>query len=187
MNRKLIPLIDLFLLIHFSLGVAQDTKSKAPLPILNTDTPCGNPLEQSDFYLTPNGYDKLLVTKVIDGRTIVVLLPNDKDKKMRLGGIDVPRRGTKEWKISQQYLSDLVLGKRVDVLLHGSSEKDKILGGRVSAVGSSPDVNLAMLESGMARYKQSTYLTWYDGCMYNLAAEKAKTERKGFWQNYFNR
>lgn len=186
MNMKRLLVCCALLLICCSIAAAQNGESKISLSDIR-ETPCGDPLAQSDAYYTPDGYNNLLVTKVIDSRTIIVLLSNGKSKKMRLGGIDAPRHGTKEWKISRQHLSNLVLGKRVDVLLHDSSEEDKLPGGRVSAAGTAPDVNLAMLESGMARYKRDTYLTSFDGCMYNLAAEKAKAEQKGFWRNYFNR
>jgi endonuclease YncB( thermonuclease family) len=187
MNRKSILLTCLFLLIHSSSGLAQDTKSKAPLPVLSLETPCGNPLEQSDAYFHPIGWKNLLVTKVIDGRTILVLLPNGARKRMKLGGIDVPKIKSREGIASLRYLSGIVFGKRVTLLLHSVSDEDKTLGGRVSLETSPFDVNQAMIESGMARYKESEYLTSFDNCMYKLSAEKAQKEKKGLWQSYFNR
>ena len=106
MNRKSILVTGLFLLTHFSAGLAQDTKSKLPLPILNLETPCGNPLEQSDFYYHPPEWKGLLVTKVIDGRTIIALLPNGVSKRMKLGGVDSPKIRTKEGLAARRYLSD---------------------------------------------------------------------------------
>jgi endonuclease YncB( thermonuclease family) len=187
MNRKSILLACLFLLIHFSPGLAQDTKPKGQLPILDLKTPCGNPLEVSDGYFHPTEWKSLLVTKVIDGRTIVVFLPNGTSKRMKLGGVAVSKIKTQEGMASQEYLSAMVLGKRVTLLLHGVSDEDKILGGRVRLESAPFDVNGAMIESGMARYKESEHLTWFDNCMYKLSAEKAQEEKKGLWQNYFNR
>ena len=187
MNRKSILVTGLFVLIHFSSGWAQDTRSRIPSPIFNLDTPCGNPLEQSDAYHHPSGWKGLLVTKVIDGRTIIALLPNGVSKRMKLGGVDSPKIRTQEGLASRRYLSDLVLGKRVTLLLHGVSDADKTLGGRVSLETFPADVNQAMIEAGMARYEESQYLTSFDNCMYKLSAEKAQTGKKGLWQSYFNR
>jgi endonuclease YncB( thermonuclease family) len=106
---------------------------------------------------------------------------------MKLGGVDVPKIKTQEGMTSRQYLSELVWGKRVTLLLHGVSDEDKTLGGRVSLETPPFDVNQAMIESGLACYKESEYLTSFDNCMYKLSAEKAQKEKKGLWQGYFNR
>ena len=185
MNQKSKLVTCLFLLMHFSPGLAQETKPKAALPNLNLETPCGNPLEQSDGYRQPAGWKDLLVTKVIDGRTILVLLPNGATRRMKLGGVDVPKNKTREARASRRYLSALVLRKHVTLLLH--SDEDKTLGGRVSLDTSPVEVNQAMIDSGMARYKESEYLTSFDNCMYKLSAEKAQKEKKGLWRSYFNR
>lgn len=116
-----------------------------------------------------------------------MILSNGVSKRMKLGGLDVPKAKTQEGMASRQYLSDLVLDKRVRLLLHGVSENDEALGGRVSLETPPFDVNEAMIKAGMARYKRSEYLTSFDNCIYKVAAEKAEQEKKRLWESYFNR
>jgi endonuclease YncB( thermonuclease family) len=176
--------ICLLLLSTASLATSQEAKPQIPLD-LQVKGPCGDPLTQSDFYFYLDGYNKVLVSEVIDGQTIIVTLGDGKSKLVTLGGIDAPDVQTQEGRISQQYLSGLVLRKSVAVLLHGSSTTDKSLGGRISLQTSPSDVNLAMIEAGMGRYKESNYLTTYDKCRFKLAAENSKRAKKGLWQSYF--
>jgi endonuclease YncB( thermonuclease family) len=172
-----------FVVAYSFLAVAQERKPVEFTPV--PATPCGHPLEQSDIYSHPTEWESLLVTDVPDGRTIVVLLPNGISKRMKLGGVDVPKINTQEGMASQQYLSELVLGKRVRLLLYSVSDEAQTLGGKVSLETAPHDVNEAMLESGMARYKGSEYITSFDSCLYKLSAEKAQKEKKGLWQSYF--
>ncbi|MEO0230580.1 MAG: thermonuclease family protein [candidate division WOR-3 bacterium] len=64
-----------------------------------------------------------LVTRVIDGDTIVVLL-NGREEKVRLIGIDTPERGRPYFEEATKKTAELVLGKKVR-LEKDVSERDK--------------------------------------------------------------
>lgn len=175
MNLSLI-LLALLLSWH-SYVAAQSVESKSSLP----DSPCGNPVVHSDFYFTPDEYENAIVTKVVSGNFVVITVGNGKRKRVKLGGVDAPDIKTEAGQLSQRYLSELVLNKRVKILLYGNDFKDKVVGGRLSLEGV-PSVNLSMLESGMGRYGLAEHLTSYDKCVYRLASEKAQKEKKGLWR-----
>jgi endonuclease YncB( thermonuclease family) len=183
MNWKLLSAL-LVLLLTQSSAVSQSVGSNLSFP----NSPCGNPAEQSDYYLTPDEYRNSTVTKVVNGNTVIVTLGNGKRKRMKLGGVDAPDVKTHAGQLSQRYLSQLVLNKRVEILLYDSNFQAKVVGGRLSLEGVPADVNLAMLESGMGRYGLTEHLlAVYDKCIYRIAAAKAQTEKKGLWANYFAR
>jgi endonuclease YncB( thermonuclease family) len=178
MNRKSFFWSCVILLACCSSGVSQNTAPEFSLP----DLPCGNPIEHSDIYFTPDEYGNTVVTKVLNGNTVLVTLSNGKRKVIKLGGVVAPGIKTEAGKISLKYLSELVLNKRVEILLYGSDLKDKVVGGRISLEAAPFDVNLAMLESGMGRYGSIEHLTSYDKCKYQIAAEEARKKKKGLWE-----
>lgn len=68
-------------------------------------------------------YEVALVTRVIDGDTIIVLL-NGKEEKVRLIGIDTPERGRPYFYEATKKTAELVLGKKVK-LVKDVSERDR--------------------------------------------------------------
>ncbi len=68
-------------------------------------------------------YEKALVTRVIDGDTIVVLL-DGREEKVRLIGIDTPEKGRPYFYEATRKTAELVLGKEVK-LEKDVSERDK--------------------------------------------------------------
>lgn len=68
-------------------------------------------------------YEKALVTRVIDGDTIVVLL-DGREEKVRLIGIDTPEKGRPYFSEATRKTAELVLGKEVK-LEKDVSERDK--------------------------------------------------------------
>jgi endonuclease YncB( thermonuclease family) len=177
-NWKIPSTLIALLLSYHSSGVGQNVGTQFSL----ADSPCGNPYESSDIYVTPDEYENARVTRVVNGNTVIVTLRNTKRKRVKLGGVDAPDIKTEAGQLSQRYLSGLVLNKPVTILLYGSNFKAKVVGGRISSDGVPSDINLAMLEFGMGRYGLVEHLGSYDKCIYRLAAEKAQKEKKGLWK-----
>ena len=176
------PLMLLALLLCcYSSVTAQRKESNIPSP----DSPCGNPAEHSDFYFTPDEYEKATVTKVESGDTVVVTLGNGERRRVKLGGVDAPDMETEAGRLSRRYLSGLVLNKRVEVFLYGNDFGDKVVGGRISLAGAPSDVNLSMLQAGMGRYGSVEHVGSYEKCVYRITAERAKRGKKGLWKEHF--
>jgi endonuclease YncB( thermonuclease family) len=161
--------------------VAQNVEPKSSRP----DPRCGNPAVHSDFFISLTAFEGAEVIEVVSGNTVIVTLANGERRQMKLSGVDAPDIKTEAGQLSQKYLSELVLNRRVEVLLNGGDFGGKEVGIRLSHEGVSSDVNLSMLESGMGRYGLVENLGSYDKCVYRLAAEKAQKEKRGLWKEHF--
>lgn len=116
------------------------------------------------------------VVKIYDGDTYELLTESQESLKVRMEGIDAPERDMPYYRVSRQYLSDLIFKKvvkfhKTSVDIHGRS-----LGFTYLEDGT--DVNLKMLEAGMVwHFKRYNSYKSYAG-----AEDKAKALSLGLWQ-----
>lgn len=113
------------------------------------------------------------VVGVSDGDTITVL--KDREQvKVRLVEIDAPEKGQAYGNRSKQTLSELVLGKQVEIRERGTDRYGRTLG---QVYQSGVDVNAEMVRRGMSwvyvKYARNKGL-------YQIEAE-ARGQRKGVW------
>ncbi|MBE7423812.1 MAG: thermonuclease family protein [Zoogloeaceae bacterium] len=113
------------------------------------------------------------VVGVSDGDTITVL--KDRDQvKVRLVEIDAPEKGQAYGNRSKQTLSELVLGKQVEIRERGTDRYGRTLG-RIYQSGL--DVNAEMVRRGMAW----VYVKYAkDQGLYQIQAE-AREQRRELW------
>lgn len=113
------------------------------------------------------------VVGVSDGDTITVL--KDREQvKVRLVEIDAPEKGQAYGNRSKQTLSELVLGKQVEIRERGTDRYGRTLG-RIYQSGL--DVNAEMVRRGMAW----VYVKYAkDQGLYQIQAE-AREQRRELW------
>jgi endonuclease YncB( thermonuclease family) len=116
------------------------------------------------------------VVSVADGDTITVLDETNSQIKVRLDAIDAPELGQPFGQASKRALSDLVFGRDVVVIRKTTDRYGRTVG---HVLIDGRDVNLAMLEAGMAwHYKE------YDRNKRLAEAEnEARADRLGLWQD----
>lgn len=105
---------------------------------------------------------------VADGDIFTLLGDNNTQHRIRLEGIDAPESGQAFGNRSRQYLSNLIVGKRLKVTYKEKDRYGRILG-KVSTV-SIQDVNLEMIRVGLAWYYSYSY--------FNDEKEYAEGEKK---------
>lgn len=113
--------------------------------------------------------------RVADGDTFTLLDDNNVQHRIRLEGIDAPENGQAFGNKSREYLSSLIVGKRLKVTYKEKDRYGRILG-KVST-DSIKDVNLEMIKSGMAWH----YSYYNNEEEYAKAHEQAKKNRAGLW------
>lgn len=114
------------------------------------------------------------VVKVADGDTITVLDAANTQHKIRLQGIDAPEKSQAFGNASRKHLSSLVAGKNVSVKYKSRDKYGRILG---TVYADGKDVNLAMLQSGMAWH----YKRFDSTPAYAQAESAARAARLGLW------
>jgi endonuclease YncB( thermonuclease family) len=136
-----------------------------------TPTPVRPPLEKSDSRRIAGR-----VVSVADGDTITVLDAAKTQYKVRLDAIDAPELGQPFGQASKKALSEMVFGQDVVVIRKTTDRYGRTVG---HVLIDGRDVNLAMLEAGMAwHYKE------YDKNKRLAAAEIAAKEAKiGLWRD----
>ncbi|MEP7076621.1 MAG: thermonuclease family protein [Acidobacteriota bacterium] len=127
--------------------------------------------------------------KLLEGKAVIVyegdvISIQGRDHKIysiRLQGIDAPDEKQNNFKKSKNRLADLILGKEVKVLVHKKTDLDRYVG---SVYLDGRDVGLTQIEDGMAwHYKALSYeQTTEDRKRYAIAEQKARTDRKGLWE-----
>lgn len=153
----------------------------------------------TNFFISPKDKNLYLVTKVVDGDTIVVQ-DGDKETSIRLIGLDAPEIRGEEcyYSESTEYLSKLVLNKKVR-LEYDADTIDRF--GRelayvyIKPYGSGPDgaqtfanpdqeemVNELLLRSGHARYSISEVNTKYSE-QFLASSSLAQENSNGIWGN----
>jgi endonuclease YncB( thermonuclease family) len=128
-------------------------------------------------------HEKFLVGRVVavaDGDTVTVLDAQKQQHRIRLVGIDAPESKQAFGQKSKDQLARWVHGQEVRVE-HTKTDRYKRILGKVWI--EDRDINLAMVESGMAwYYKQfSKDLSPTDRALYAQAEEAARTKRLGLW------
>lgn len=153
-----------------------------PFPDFEND-PCGNPLKECMVW----DVVEAKLVRVLDGDRVIVSLSSNQRITVHLAGIQAPK-DSKLRTASSLYLRKLALNSNVRVVVNPSNwgfkePKPSELTGVVHANGK--DVNQAMIESGMARYKKPDpyKISHYDDCLYRKAEEKARAAKRGLWQS----
>jgi endonuclease YncB( thermonuclease family) len=128
------------------------------------------------------------VVKVEDGATVILSLKGRKTTRVNLNGIDVPARGEAFSEPSRLLLENLLKGKVVDVWVNDHKWGRQIPAEMAGVVHlrniEMLDVNLLMIQSGMARHKEAEpySMSNYTECHYIKAEEEARAARRGLWR-----
>lgn len=113
------------------------------------------------------------VVRIADGDTITILVDRQQ-VKVRLSEIDAPERAQDFSQRSRQALADLVFGREVRIVTHGTDRYGRVIGD-VFVGGKS--VNEIMVRQGWAwnfvKYSQSPRLAELE--------RQARAERRGLW------
>jgi endonuclease YncB( thermonuclease family) len=122
------------------------------------------------------------VVGVTDGDTVTILDDRNIQHKIRLEGIDAPERSQDFGSVSRQNLSNLVFGKRVQVI----GDKSDRYGRTVAKIlFDGHDMNLEQVRAGLAwhykAYEREQSLA--DRRAYALAEERARASRLGLWKD----
>ncbi len=113
--------------------------------------------------------------RVSDGDTININV-NGETKKVRLLGIDAPELKQSFGAESQEYLSGLILNKRITVKGNAEDKYGRLLG---TVYLNGENINLTMIRQGMAwDFKQ-----YNAGREYTAAEEEAVAARRGLWSD----
>jgi endonuclease YncB( thermonuclease family) len=142
---------------------------------------CGSPLEHSDAYSTPDELEGAVVGQVDAASSVELLLTDGTTRRISLGGVEGMSLHRESGRLAREFLANLVLHRKVRVLLYGYDPEGPSVGGRLMLERTGEDVNLAMLQTGIARFGASEYLGSYERCIYRLAAEQAEREKRGIW------
>jgi micrococcal nuclease len=134
---------------------------------------------------TPLRTEEGLVERVADGDTVTVITPNQTKLRIRLWGIDAPEtpKGTKfpgqpYGKEAEVYLKQLVEAKRVSVEIYGVDRYKRLL---ATIFVDGKDINLTMIEVGLAEVYQGPEAGHPYKAHYQAAEEAARSARKGMW------
>jgi micrococcal nuclease len=134
---------------------------------------------------TPLRTEEGLVQRVADGDTITVITPNQTKLRVRLLGIDAPEtpKGTKfpgqpYGTEAEAALRQLVDGKRVRVEIYGSDRYKRLL---ATIFIEENDINLAMIEAGLAEVYRGPESGHPYTPQYQAAEAAARAARKGMW------
>lgn len=122
------------------------------------------------------------VVSVTDGDTIKVLDSQNKEHKIRLGGIDAPEKSQPYGRASQKNLASLIAGKQVTVQASKTDRYGRTIG-KVLVDGN--DVNLEQVRAGYAwwyRYYKSDQSP-EDQRAYETAEDSAKASQAGLWKD----
>jgi endonuclease YncB( thermonuclease family) len=99
------------------------------------------------------------VVGIIDGDTITVLAPKDKEYKVRLAGIDAPEVGQEFGRKAREYLGELINGKNVTIV-GKKTERDGELVAQVfvydESSNQSRDVGYSVLTNGLAWHNKES-------------------------------
>ena len=175
----------LVLVLVLVLGLAATTAAQAPgvIQIDRRFPECPDPWSVSYFYMSPTAYEDALVHRVLDGRTFEARLRNGKTIVVRVAGVQAVHSSPEAGQRAREFLSALVLGKRLDILEYGYEsddfEKRRAIDARVM-VGSL-DVAMKLLEAGYANVEPSDHVGHLEACEYRQTAARAKNGQRGLW------
>ncbi len=119
------------------------------------------------------------IVRVSDGDT-VTLQSETGPLKIRLAGIDAPESQMPHGREAKAHLAAMVLGKEVQAIVH---KKDRYGRTIATLMLNTKDVNLAMLQAGMAwHYKQyEREQTKDQASAYSQSEQLAQTAGRGLW------
>ncbi|HZH31966.1 MAG TPA: thermonuclease family protein [Pyrinomonadaceae bacterium] len=147
--------------------------------------PCGDAAVESQSW----GIVRGRVIKVEKGDTVVVSLKGRKITRVNLVGIDAPEHGKPFSKASRLLLESLLKGKVIEVWVNNSKWLGRQVPVEIAGVVRLRniellDVNLLMLQSGMAQHKQPEPYTMssHSKCHYARAEDEARAARRGLWR-----
>ncbi len=122
------------------------------------------------------------VLKVIDGNTITIKAA-DKELIVRIVGIDAPEVGQNKNKEAADFLSKIILNKKVTLGYSvWRTDPDRVPQVKISSDGK--DVGLAMLESGLVWYDEAYefHLSKSDASLYKAKNKQAVKAAIGIWE-----
>jgi endonuclease YncB( thermonuclease family) len=156
-----------------------------------TSDSCGSPMIESQGWSQLDGH----VSKVIDGRTLQVIVPvsvwadpqgrgGTTTLRVHIAGIALDRR--KQFsKEAKKRVQELLLNKTVQVLVTpGLDEPPKQVTAVVLGKGGDSDVALSLLEEGLVRFKRPPAYasSAYNICQYRRAEAAARSKKLGMLQ-----
>ena len=120
------------------------------------------------------------VARVENGDTLVIVVVNNAQQKIRLQGIDAPEEGQAYGRQSKEHLADIVIGRFVVVEYNKRDRNQQILG-KVLLNGN--DVNLEQINAGLAWYqkKHQDEQSTADRVKYSDAERGARREGRSLW------
>jgi endonuclease YncB( thermonuclease family) len=125
------------------------------------------------------------VTHVADGDTITVITANQTKLRIRMVGIDAPEtpKGTKfpgqpYGKEAEAHLKQLIEGKRVTVEIYGVDRYKRLLS---TIFLDGKDINLAMIEAGLAEVYRGPESDNPYTRQYHTAEDAARSAKKHMW------
>jgi micrococcal nuclease len=134
---------------------------------------------------TSQRFEEGTVEHVADGDTVTVITPNQTKLRIRMFGIDAPEtpKGTKFpgqpfGTEAEAYLKRLVEAKRVTVEIYGVDRYQRLF---ATIFGDGKDINLAMIEAGLAEVYRGPKSGNPYTPQYQAAEETARATRKGMW------
>ena len=134
---------------------------------------------------TPQRIEEGTVTRVADGDTITVITANQTKLRIRMVGIDAPEtpKGTKfpgqpYGKEAEAYLKQLVEGKRVTVEIYHVDRYKRLLS---TIFLDGKDINLAMIEAGLAEVYRGPESGHPYTQQYQAAEDAVRSGKKGMW------
>jgi endonuclease YncB( thermonuclease family) len=125
------------------------------------------------------------VIRVYDGDTVLVK-GVDRQKKVRLLGIDAPETskgkgepGQPYSRKAQRYLAQLTLNRAVTLEVYGRDRYDRVL---AVVYCDRLDINRAMLEAGLAEVYRGRTPEAFDKTPYWAAEKQARQSQTGMWR-----
>jgi endonuclease YncB( thermonuclease family) len=122
------------------------------------------------------------VVGVIDGDTVTVLVESKAQKQIRIKGIDAPEKEQLFGNNAREYLTNILLNKKIIVEYSTLNVERQILG---KIILDGKDIGLGMIESGFAWFceEHKSELTEEEISLYSLSQSKAQSNTLGLWQN----
>jgi micrococcal nuclease len=134
---------------------------------------------------TPQRSEEGIVGHVADGDTLTVITANQTKLRIRMFGIDAPETpkgnkfpGQPYGKEAEAYLKQLVEGKRVKVEIYQVDRYKRLLS---TVFLDGKDINLAMIEAGLAEVYRGPESGNPYKQQYQAAEETARSAKKGMW------
>ena len=116
------------------------------------------------------------VVSIADGDTFTILDANNKQRKIRLHGIDAPEKRQPFGTVSKKRLSELVFGKEVRVEKRSTDRYKRIV---AIVYADSININETMIAEGMA-----WHFTRYDqDPAWSALEARARSNKSGLWKD----